>query len=88
MNNFPANLIRAQVEFLWYIREAHAADLTVNQISWIDDDITYVEVKYLNDPNDSTRADEYRNESPEAVSFFNAYELLIARLHNTLFYLK
>ncbi len=84
MNNYQSQVIRAQINLLWHIRETHENQLTTNQISWIDDDITYVEVKYLNDPNDSTRADEYREEEPKTISFLQALELLTVRLQNTM----
>ena len=56
-------------------------------MSWIDDDITYVEVKYLNYINDSTRADEYRMEEPWGIDFLFALDLLTVRLNNTIEYL-
>lgn len=87
LNNFQTQVIYAQINLLWNIRETHANDLTVNQVSWIDDDITYVEVKYLTEYNDSSRADEYRLEEPNTISFLEALDLLTVRLHNTIQYL-
>ena len=86
-NNFQTLVIQAQINLLWHIRETHENDLTVNQVSWIDDEITYVEVKYLNEENDSTRADEYRMEEPKTISFLEAHDMLTVRLHNTMQYM-
>ena len=88
MNNYQSQVIRAQVNLLWHMRETHESDLTTNQISWIDDDITYAEVKYLNDPNDSTLADEYRMEEPSSISFLEALDMLTTRINNTIIYLE
>lgn len=88
MNNFQTQVIRAQINLLWHIREIHENDLTNNQISWIDDDITYVELKYLDDPNDSSLADEYRIEQPPRISFLSALDMLTTRINNTIAYLE
>ena len=88
MNNYQTQVIRAQVNLLWHIRSTHENDLTTNQVFWIDNDITYIEVKYLDDPNDSTRADEYRIEKPLSIGFLEALEILTVRLHNTIEFLE
>ena len=87
INNYQTQVIQAQINLLWHIRETHEKNLTTNQVSWIDDDITYVEIKYLNEQNDSTRADEVREEEPKTISFLSAIDLLTVRLHNTISYL-
>ena len=87
MNNYQRQVLRAQLNLLWHLRETHEKDLTANQVFWIDRDIIYIEVKYLNAPDDSTIADEYHNEKPISISFLDALELLTVRLHNTIEYL-
>jgi hypothetical protein len=87
MNNYQTQLIHAQINLLWHIREVHINDLTVNQIAWIDDDITYIDVKYLNESNDSTQADEYRLQEPINIRFLDALHILTTRINNTVEYL-
>jgi len=87
MDNYQTQVIQAQINLLWHIRETHIADLTANQIGWIDDDITYVEVKFLDTSNDSSYADELRQEEPATIPFLEALALLSMRLNNTIEYL-
>ena len=87
MQAYQTQVIEAQIALLWHVRQTHENELTTNQVCWIDDDITYVEVKYLNKPDDSTRAEEYRIEGPARIGFLDAQELLAVRLKNTLEYL-
>ncbi len=87
LSNFQTQVIQAQINLLWHIRETHENDLTVDQVSWIDDDITYVDLKYLKEHDGSSRAEEYEMEGQKTISFLSALDMLTVRLHNTIKYL-
>jgi len=86
MNRYERKVIQAQVDLLWQLRTIYENELTPNQVYWIDDDITYIEVKYLNAENDSTTADELRQEEPNSIAFLAALKLLSVRIENTVSY--
>ena len=88
MENYQTKVIEAQVNLLWHLRETHENELTPIQIDWIDDDITYVEVKYLGIEDDSTRAAEFRDEEHKSIDFVDALNLLSVRIENTVKYLE
>lgn len=88
MNNYQTRVIRAQIDLLWHIRKTHATDLTVNQVYWIDFDITYIEVKYFKETNGSKLEEEYLYNKPKTLDFLEALEILTVRLHNTIDYLE
>ena len=87
MNKHEKRVIKSQIDLLWHLREKYENDLTINQVSWIDDDITYVEVKCLNIPIDCTRGEEFRENAPKRIDFLNALSLLSVRIENTAMYL-
>lgn len=63
-----------------------ALDLGPKDISYINDDLDYIAVKYWGETPDGSRQQEYADDKdePETISEFEAMELLTVRIHNSL----
>ena len=85
--NFQTNLIEAQIALLIEMAEKDT-DLSTNQVSWINDDLDFIEVAYKRNSPDGDRQQQYADEitkgETQYIDFKEAMYLLNTRIENSL----
>lgn len=85
--NLQTNLIEAQIALLIEMAEKDT-DLSTNQVSWINDDLDFIEVAYKRNSPDGDRQQQYADEitkgETQYIDFKEAMYLLNTRIENSL----
>jgi hypothetical protein len=76
-------LLRNMMEYLVTLAD-NDTDLSTKDVSRINDDLDYLEVKYFGTAPDGDKQNEFALEKPEFIGFEDAFHLLSVRITNSI----